>query len=133
MDKPATAPFMTGQYVVLPGDRVMYIGHDPRTGVMCPGRDLEFDACGDEMALNSAWYLGYAKAMEQVMLRMGYSPRLPVEREPTYAEWMRAEIARAIKAANIEVDVDDEPEGLLRGQLARDARKSRPGATGGGA
>ena len=62
-------PFVASEYVGLPGDRILYVAHDPNTGVCCAGRESNDDAQYDAQGLRAAWWLGYAAAMEVIKSR----------------------------------------------------------------
>jgi hypothetical protein len=62
-------PFVAVEYVGLPGDRIMYVAHDPNTGVCCVGRESSDDAQYDAQGMRAAWWLGYAAAMEVIKSR----------------------------------------------------------------
>lgn len=62
-------PFVAREYVGLPGDRILFVAHDPRTGVCCCGREKHDEAESDAQGLRAAWWLGYAAAMEAIKAR----------------------------------------------------------------
>lgn len=97
----ASPPFVAAEYVGLPGDRILFVAHDPHTGICCAGRESSDEADYDAQGLRAAWRLGYATAMGAVMRRLGYSVEIAVDREPTYAEWMRDERRIAIDALGL--------------------------------
>jgi len=98
IDGKSGPPFVASEYVGLPGDRILFVAHDPHTGICCAGRESSDEAQYDAQGMRAAWRLGYATAMKAAMLKLGYSPEMPVAREPTYAEWMREERRLAIEA-----------------------------------
>ena len=57
------------EYVGLPGDRILFVAHDPSTGICCGGRDKYEDSKHDAQGMNAAWWLGYAAAMEVIKAR----------------------------------------------------------------
>lgn len=62
-------PFVASEYVGLPGDRILFIAHDPNTGICCSGRQSIDEAQYDAQGMRAAWWLGYAAAMEVIKAR----------------------------------------------------------------
>ncbi len=65
----AKPPFVASEYVGLPGDRILFVAHDPLTGICCCGRDTYEESKHDVQGMNAAWWLGYAAAMEVIKAR----------------------------------------------------------------
>ena len=65
----AKPPFVAHEYVGLPGDRILFVAHDPSTGICCGGRDKYEESKHDAQGMNAAWWLGYAAAMEVIKAR----------------------------------------------------------------
>ena len=62
-------PFVASEYVGLPGDRILFVAHDPHTGICCAGRESSDEAQYDARGMRAAWWLGYAIAMEVIKAR----------------------------------------------------------------
>lgn len=62
-------PFVASEYVGLPGDRILFVAHDPHTGICCAGRESSDEAQYDAQGMRAAWWLGYAAAMEVIKAR----------------------------------------------------------------
>lgn len=85
-------PFVAAEYVGLPGDRIMHVATDPHTGIGCAGRDEYEHAAHDARALNAAYHMGRACAMQQAIERAGHSVYGPTDNEPDWLSWAREEI-----------------------------------------
>ena len=55
---PTGGPFIASEYISLPGDRLMWIATDPRTGICCAGRETMELAVADARGMNAAYQLG---------------------------------------------------------------------------
>jgi hypothetical protein len=55
---PTGGPFIASEYISLPGDRLMWIASDPRTGICCAGRESADLAESDARGMNAAYQLG---------------------------------------------------------------------------
>lgn len=62
-------PFVAAEYVGLPGDRILFVAHDPNTGICCAGRESFDESQYDAQGMRAAWWLGYATAMEGIKAR----------------------------------------------------------------
>ena len=62
-------PFVASEYVGLPGDRILFVAHDPHTGICCSGRESSDEAQYDVRVMRAAWWIGYAAAMEVIKAR----------------------------------------------------------------
>ena len=51
------------------GDRILFVAHDPHTGICCAGRESSDEAQYDAQGMRAAWWLGYAAAMEVIKAR----------------------------------------------------------------
>lgn len=71
-------PFVASEYVGLPGDRILFVAHDPNTGICCAGRESSDEAQYDAQGMRAAWWLGYATAMEVIKALAAYE----VDRSP---------------------------------------------------
>ena len=60
-----SGPFLAANYIGLPGDRILFVAHDPHTGICCPGRDEFTHAEQDAQALNAAYTLGKNAGREE--------------------------------------------------------------------
>lgn len=94
----AKPPFVASEYVGLPGDRILFVAHDPHTGICCAGRDRHEEANHDAKGMNAAWWLGYAAAMEVIKARAAQC-------DMDFYGYSTEEAERAFAAAGLSGDV----------------------------
>jgi hypothetical protein len=90
-------PFVAREYVGLPGDRIRFVAHDPRTGICCCGREKHDEAESDAQGLRAAWWLGYAAAMEVIKARSAQC-------DMDFCGYSAEEAERAFAAAGLKGD-----------------------------
>lgn len=90
-----SVPFLATEYVGLPGDRILHVATDPHTGIGCAGRDDYEHAEHDARALNAAYHMGRACAIQRVIERAGHSVYAATDGEPDWLSWAREEIRAA--------------------------------------
>lgn len=93
----AVPPFVASEYVGLPGDRILFIAHDPNTGICCCGRESGEEAQYDAQGMRAAWWLGYAAAMEHIKIRAAQC-------DMDFYGYSREEADRAIANAGLKGD-----------------------------
>ena len=90
-------PFVASEYVGLPGDRILFVAHDPHTGISCAGRESSDEAQYDAQGMRAAWWLGYAAAMEVIKA-------LAAQYDMDFYGYSMEEAERAFAAAGLSGD-----------------------------